>query len=397
MPRTAGDEQVLVVDADTHFSEPHDLWTSRVPAKYKNLVPHVVKDGDGNDTWLVNGDDVLQKRASASSVIRKDGTKLAFWDWDIRAGGMKFEDVADACWDVASRLRFMDEQGVAAQIMYPNLTGFSAHRLAKLEPSLSRVIVTTYNDAMGEIQESSGQRIFPQALVPFWDIDFSVEEVERVSRDLGLRGITMSSEPHAGGLLPITDHHWDPLWEACSALKLPINFHVGASEFGEEAFFKGAWPGLDRKRRFVIGCVQLEMHNARVLTNLLASDLLSRHPDTKWVSVESGIGWIPYVIERLEHQLLEQSLSGDGLDQPSPRELFRRQVYGCFWFEEAAPSKYLDEIGFDNVLFETDFPHTTCLYPNGVEHGMRVLAPWGAEVQRKVMGGNAIQLYNLPL
>jgi len=77
--------------------------------------------------------------------------------------------------------------------------------------------------------------------------------------------------------------------------------------------------------------------------------------------------------------------------------LFRRQVYSCFWFEKSAPSQILDTIGFDNVLFETDFPHATCLYPNAVEHGRKVLAPWGEEVTRKVMGLNAAKLYNIPL
>jgi predicted TIM-barrel fold metal-dependent hydrolase len=207
----------------------------------------------------------------------------------------------------------------------------------------------------------------------------------------------MCSEPHAGGLPDLVDHHWDPLWELCTELELPINLHVGASEFGMEAFMKGVWPSLSAERRHVVGCVQIEMHNGRILSNLLTSDLLVRFPETKWVSVESGIGWIPYVIERLEYQLRDTTPDGRGFDQPMPSELFRRQVYATFWFEDAGPSKLLEDVGFDNVMFETDFPHPTCLYPNAVEHALKVLEPWGPEVTRKVMQDNAAQLYHIPV
>jgi predicted TIM-barrel fold metal-dependent hydrolase len=392
---TTSGETLKVIDTDTHYSEPADLWVSRVPAKYRELVPHQVGSVEKGFAWLVNGDQVLSPRAGAGSVIRKDGSKVALWDWSIE-GGMHVDEVHPASHNPAARVEFMDEVGVWAQIMYPNVAGFGGHKLMNLDPSLSGRIVSVYNDAMAEIQETSNGRLLPMALVPFWNIDMAVTEVARAA-SLGLKGIVMCSEPHAGGLPDLVDRHWDPLWELCTELQLPINLHVGASEFGMEAFMKGVWPSLDAERRHVVGCVQIEMHNGRILSNLLTSDLLVRFPETKWVSVESGIGWIPYVIERLEYQLRDTTPDGRGFDQPMPSELFRRQVYACFWFEDSGPSKLLEDIGFDNVLFETDFPHPTCLYPNAVEHAMKVLEPWGPEVQRKVMQDNAAQLYHIAL
>jgi predicted TIM-barrel fold metal-dependent hydrolase len=166
-----------------------------------------------------------------------------------------------------------------------------------------------------------------------------------------------------------------------------------------DAFYKGVWPSLDHYRAHVVGAVQIEMHNGRILSNLLTSDLLERYPNTKWVSVESGIGWIPYVLERLDYQLLDNPpREGDAaFNQPSATELFHRQVYACFWFEDSGPRYLLEKIGFDNVLFETDFPHGACLYPNPIQHALDVLAPWGPEVQRKVLQDNAAKLYKLPV
>jgi uncharacterized protein len=384
-----------VVDVDSHLTEPPDMWTSRVSSKDQDRVPRKVRDENGRDTWYFDGDRIFARPAGASSVIRLDGSKQSFWDWNIQAG-LQWDEVDPGSYDVTARLDVLDKMGIWAQIVYPNTAGFGANKLAKLEDrALATLIVETYNTAVAEMQSESGDRLFPMALVPFWDVDASVKEVQRACGDLGLRGITMCSEPHAGDLPALPDRHWNPLWETCTELGTVVNFHVGASDFGMDAFLRGTWPGQDRARQLVVGSALIELHNARVMANLLTSDLLERYPEIKWVSVESGIGWIPYLLERLEYQLLESP--PDDIAVKSPTQAFRDHAYACFWFEEIAPSRLLDRIGFDNVMFETDYPHPTCLYPDPVDHAKRVLEPWGEEVVRKVMSENAIKLYRLPV
>ena len=80
-----------------------------------------------------------------------------------------------------------------------------------------------------------------------------------------------------------------------------------------------------------------------------------------------------------------------------PSEYFRRQVFACFWFETTAPQKLIEDVGVDNVLFETDFPHPTCLYPNNREHLSHVLAEIDEGVRRKVLQDNAAALYKIPV
>lgn len=382
-----------VVDADTHITEPADLWTSRVAKKDQDRVPRKERLEDGKDIWYYAGDAVFASPAGAAAVIRKDGQKQSFWDWNIE-GGMQWDEVDEGAYDIPTRLQRMDDMSVHAQIVYPNVAGFGANKLAKIpDPALARLIAETYNTAMSEMQEESGQRLFGMALLPFWDIDAAVAEVQRCAA-MGIRGITMCSEPHAGGLPSLLDPHWNRLWDALTDTGLVVNFHVGASEFGMEAYFKSAWAGQSQWRRSLVGATMIELHNAKILANLLTADLFDRYPDIKWVSVESGIGWIPYVLERLEYQMQEAGNEED-LGK-SPTQKFRDHMYSCFWFEETAPNRLLDRIGFDNVLFETDYPHPTCLYPSPVEHGIKVLEPWGPEVTRKVMSENSIKLYNLP-
>jgi len=98
------------------------------------------------------------------------------------------------------------------------------------------------------------------------------------------------------------------------------------------------------------------MGNCRVVGNLIYSGVPERFPDVKFVSVESGIGWIPFFLEALDHQIAETMPNERQHLSLLPSEYFRRQFYGCFWFETVAIKHLLDVIGVGNVLFETDFP-----------------------------------------
>src|SRR5690606_38850536 len=143
--------------------------------------------------------------------------------------GLQYDDVHPGSSQIRERLAVMDEVGIYAHIVYPNILGFGGQAAAKVDPALRLACVQIYNDAMAEMQQDSGQRLFPMALLPWWDVRAAVQETERAHR-LGLRGININSDPHTHRLddgSPIPDlagTHWDPLWEACQALEMPVNF-----------------------------------------------------------------------------------------------------------------------------------------------------------------------------
>ena len=139
------------------------------------------------------------------------------------------------------------------------------------------------------------------------------------------------------------------------------------------------------------------LSNARILANLIFSGVLERHPDVKFVSVESGIGWIPFFLESLDYQLYESSPTVVQELSMLPSEYFKRQVYGCFWFEQRMLGPVIDALGASQVLFETDFPHPTCLYPDPLASATEALAGQGDDVVRQVMQDNAAALYKVPL
>lgn len=376
---------LAVVDADTHLSEWYDLWTSRAPLRFKDRVPQVRKI-DGKWEWFIDGQ--LLNREGASSAVRKDGSKA--YGMDFKA--LQLGDVHAGSYDVKERLRFMDEQGIAAQIAYPNLLGFGGQKAMLLDEELRNISVEIFNDAMAELQRDSGNRIYPMAMMPWWSVSASVREAERCAA-MGMRGVNMNSDPHEHKLPPLGDEHWTPLWEACIDKNLPVNFHIGASDDSMSWFGRGLWPGHPDAVKLAYGSLMLFVGNMRVMANIILSGFLERHPSLKIVSVESGVGWLPFFLEALEYQMHE---AGMRLEL-SPREIFARQIYACCWFERRSLVQTVRSIGADNLMFETDFPHPTCLYPGAMDY-MRATIEELTEVERrKVFSENAQKLYHLDL
>jgi predicted TIM-barrel fold metal-dependent hydrolase len=376
---------VPVIDADTHVSEWYDLWTSRATPKYKDRVPQV-QNVNGKFEWFIDGQ--LINREGASSAIRKDGTKC--YGMDFRK--LQLAEVHPGAHNVQARIEYMNEQGIAAQIAYPNLLGFGGQKSMMVDEDLRNVSVMIFNDAMAEMQAESKNRIYPMAMMPWWDVKLAAKEAGRCAA-MGLRGINMNSDPQSHGLPHLGLPHWNELWELCSEKKLPVNFHIGASDESTTWYGAGLWPGHPSGVQLAYGSLMLFVGNLRVMANIILSRFLENFPDLKIVSVESGAGWIPFFLEAIQYQANEAALEF----VVSPQEIFKRQIYACSWFERQNIVETARQIGFENLLFETDFPHPTCLYPDSFEYMTPALQAM-TEIERfKMFSGNAQKLYNVDL
>jgi predicted TIM-barrel fold metal-dependent hydrolase len=176
----------------------------------------------------------------------------------------------------------------------------------------------------------------------------------------------------------------------CCATGTPINFHLNASLDANSAI----WDNLGFDQRLPLQALLHHIGCAATLSNFMVSGILDKYPTLKIGLIESGMGWVPFVLEAMEHQLDEfRTAQNRGL-QRRPKEYFK-QFWVSYWFESYAPKHMLEEIGVDRVMFETDFPHPTSLYPGVQEKLADTLGHYDYATCKKVLETNACELYNL--
>lgn len=396
-----------IVDCDSHLTEPRDLWSSRAPASWRDRLPEQ-KTVDGVTSWYVDG---RLWASTGGNTIRKGRQK-------VRGSHVlnPFEEIDPSAWNVSDRLGLMDDMGLYAQITYPNGIGFASNHIFALEDVQQRtLILQLLNDFYADVQEEAGGRLLPQAMLPIWDMDLTVKEMERLlARDI--RGFTLSDRPELLGLPELDDEYYTPMWELFDSSGAVVNFHIGSGKRREEieagrtgkyvptpgqipAVASPTWSSFGRYRQLVAQSVQSHMSNVRIIVNLCLSDLFDRFPNLKIVSVESGIGWIPFVLETMEFSFNEMVTSDEELKHQKrrPTEYFHDHIFCTFWYESHAPKASIPLIGAKNVLIESDIPHPVCYYPGLLEHLAEVLGDLDDWSIRRILQDNAVELYKIPI
>ena len=172
-----------------------------------------------------------------------------------------------------------------------------------------------------------------------------------------------------------------------------MHFHIGASLTTMNYFGTYPWDSHDDDTKLAIGGALLFIGNARVVVNIICSGMLDRFPELKIVSVESGAGWIPFILEALDYEMDENAPQAKAALSLLPSEYFKRQIYATTWFERTDLAAIVAAVGEDNIMFETDFPHPTCLYPDPLktaEENMREPEPGGAAQDPRRDRGEAL-------
>ncbi len=379
-----------VIDTDAHVSEPPDLWTSRISSqKYGDQIPRLERDTkNGLDRWLIGG----------KMLTGVAGWAMAGWKDFPPSFPPTMEDADPGAFDPVERVKWMDDAGVTAQVLYPNLLAFFPYAFLAIEDRQLQIeCVQAYNDFLVDFSERAPGRFIPLTALPFWDVEASVAEIQRC-HDKGHRGIVFMSKPYKLGMPVLRDDHWRPIFEAAADLGSSINFHVGFQEMDENDIRSMIGMGTYRADYAKNSSLSL-MGNAEAIADVIMSGLCERYPTLKFVSVESGFGWLPYFVESMDWQWYNSGAAKELPDRLKPSEYFRRQILGTFWFEREPVSRMVD-LYPDNVMFETDYPHPTSLSPgpassakNPKEMIEDALGGVDEEIRHKVLYANAAKLY----
>jgi predicted TIM-barrel fold metal-dependent hydrolase len=387
-----------IVSLDDHVVEPPDVWTKRLPAKYRDVGPHIVMappgtpvldggtyreapgtEGDPVAWWFYEDQQYSVKRLIAAAGYPAE---------EIGFAGITFDQMRPGCWQPQARLDDMTMNHVEASLAFPNYPRFCGQIFLKGEDKeLARLCVEAYNDwQVEEWCAGSGGRLIPLCLIPLWDVELAAAEVRR-NAARGVRAVAFSELPPWLGLPSIHSGYWDPFFAACAETDTVVAMHIGSGT----KTINSSDDAPD-----AVQAVNMFANSALSLIDFLFSGVLVRFPELKLLYAEAQIGWIPYVLERVDdvwdvHRGWSQSQRN--VSEP-PSQYYYRQVVSCF-FKDGVGVENLDRVGRDNIAFETDYPHQDSTWPNTHQVAKELFGHLDAETVHKIVRGNAIRFLGL--
>jgi predicted TIM-barrel fold metal-dependent hydrolase len=388
-------EHMRLISVDDHVVEHPQVWTDRLPAALRERGPRVIdaKDGmldlngkplrSGSQAWMF--DDKIFPTIALNAVA---GKAHEDYSWEP----YRFEDVRRGCWDPVARLADFDQDGIYGSLAFPTFPGFAGAKFITLtqDRELALACVQAYNDFMlDEWCAADPDRFIPMVILPLWDVEASVKEVKRTAAK-GAKALSVPDSPAPLGLPSYYTDHWDPLLAVVEEAGLPLCKHFGTS--GTSRSSRQVSPETPETVMISLaGCLSMF-----ALADLLQSPVLHKFPRLKVAMSEGGIGWIPYLLERMDHVWARHRHYETNVNQTvSPSELFQRNVWGCFIDDEIG-IKLRHDIGLSRITWECDYPHSDTNWPNARAAAAKQLQDVPDDEVHQIVELNARTLLNLP-
>ena len=393
------DDFPKIISVDDHVIEPRNVWLDRLPAKYHDVGPRVIQerghmnfvggvfsyepadDGDLCDWWIYEDKKIPQTRLSAAAGFDRDEVKVV---------GITYEEMRKGCWDPAARIADLDMNWTEAQMSFPSFPRFGGQTFKEAsDMELADLCVKAYNDWMvDEWCGGSNGRLIPLTIVQLWDVDLATAEVYR-NAARGVRAICFSEIPAYLDLPSIHTPYWEPLFRACAETGTVINMHIGSSS---------RMPSTSPDAPAAVGSTLTFGNAMSSMADWLFSGWLAQYPTLKIAYSEGQIGWIPYILERAD-KVWEDNRAWGNIDPrvtEPPSTYYYRQIYGCF-FDDVYGLENLEKCGVSNICFETDYPHSDSTWPHSKETAIKLMGHLPADIVRKLVRGNAIEMLQLDL
>lgn len=395
----AEEDLPLIISVDDHVMEPKDLWQQQLPPSMREKGPRVVQekvrlkfegghygferndpDGQMCDVWLFE-DSVVPTGFlhGPAGVPREEQRNVA----------AVYEDLRPGTYNQADRLTDMDLNHVEAAINYPNIfprfcgQGF----LERDDKDLAFECLKIYNDwIIDDWGGGDGRgRLIPLTLVPLWDPAMAAAEVRRCA-DKGSYAIAFSENPSKLGCATMYSGEWDVLWQTCEEAEVTVSMHIGSSS---------SMPTTSDDAPLATSMSLYAQNAEGSFVDWVFSGTLQRFPDIKIAYAESQVGWMPFQMERMD-SVFREGRGGVGGSGPLPSEIAKGRIYGCI-FDDLVGLRQRNEVGIDQILFETDYPHSDGTFPHSrkIAHSMFAAVGMDTEECYKVIRGNAIEAYGL--
>jgi predicted TIM-barrel fold metal-dependent hydrolase len=393
-----------IISVDDHVLEDRNVWQDRLPAKLRDRGPRVERrygyismeppkqgfiDGEGPgarwcDVWIY--DDLVAPHTAGYAQARILDPSLS------PLAPITIDEMLPGCYQQVARLEDMEANDVSASLCFPTFPRFCGQTFAEREDKdFALLCVQAYNDWM--IEEWCGGagygKLIPLTLIPLWDAELAAAEVRRCAAK-GSHAIAFSESPAALGLPSVYSGAWDPLLAACEETNTVINMHIGSSS-------KLTTTSPDAPVSLLLTMTAQNAMGA--FADWLLSGVLARYKTLKIALSEGQVGWMPFILERIESiweraDLVEPDLRVRLPERPS--NYLAGRVYGCV-VDDIHGLKNRDIIGMGQVMFEVDYPHADSTYPHSLRTAEKLIEAAGLSEHEawQLVRGNAIECYGL--
>ncbi|WP_395108040.1 amidohydrolase family protein [Actinomadura sp. SCN-SB] len=399
-------DHMQLVSVDDHLIEPPSLWEDRLPGKFREAGPRIVRmdmsksaGDEGLSAALLNA--ARQGKETAASERLAD-----VWVYEGRiypniglnavAGkkpqeyGMEpasFSDMLPGCYDVHARVRDMDIDGVQSALCFPSFPRFAGTVfLEGQDKELALLSVKAWNDFhLDEWAAAYPDRFIPMIILPLWDPEAAAAEIHRCAAK-GAKAITFPENTVGLGLPSFYTDHWDPVFRAAEETGMPLCMHFGSS---------GKPPITSPEAPMAVMIALFGTNSMDATADLLFSPVFYKFPNLKVALSEGGIGWVPYLLERIDLTWERHRWYQNVNKEVRPSDLWRRNMFGCFIddFEGVARRH---KVGIDNIMWECDYPHSDSNWPNSREYVTKILQEVPDEEAHKIVELNARRVFNFP-
>ena len=318
-------------------------------SKLADRAPRVVEKDDGTQVWVYDGEEI--PNVGFNAVVGRPVSEYSFEP-------ARFDEMRRGAWDIHERIRDMDLNGIYASLCFPSfLPGFAGQRIQVGPRSRARA---GHGAGLERLAHRRVGRVVPGPHHPVPAARTSSIPRSRPRRSAatparGFKAVTFSEMPHELGLPSLHSGHWDPLMRACAETGTVVNLHIGSSSTSPST--------SDDAPPDVIGVLFFgyAMFSA---VDWLYSRIPVRFPDIRICLSEGGIGWVPALLDRLDHMLRYHEMYGtwSGIEL-TPAEVMQRN----FWFsavEDPSAFAMRERIGVDKILLEADYPHCDSTWPD---------------------------------
>ena len=367
---------MILVSVDDHLVEPPDLFDGRMPARYAEQAPRVIRTATGDDVWTFNGTEIPNIGLNAVAGRPRE-------EYGIEP--TSFEEMRPGCYDIHERVKDMDAGGVLGSMCFPSFPGFAGRLFANADDKdLALAVTRAYND--WHIESWAGAypgRFIPVALPVIWDPELCAAEVRRTA-EMGCHSMTFTENPATLGYPSFHDAHWDPLWRALSDTGTVLSVHLGSS---------GRLTMTAKDAPLDVMMTLQPMNICAAAADLLWSRALKEFPDVRIALSEGGTGWIPYFLDRLDRTYEMHHLwTGQDFGGKRPSEVFRERFLTCF-ISDPIGVQLRHEIGLDNIAWECDYPHSDSSWPHAAEELEAVMAGVPDDEVDRITFENACRWY----